>query len=235
MNADVHALAGAYALHALPADETAEFQEHLAECSACQEEVAGLQITLTHLGVAVSEQPPPRVREAVLQAARQTRQVPPETPIQRHAASPRRRRIWLAAAAAVAVLVVGAGAAGLTTVLDNEPASDPIAMVIAAPDAAVTVTPMRGGGQLTVVSSEQLGQAVVLSKELPPTTADRIYQLWLVDPDGKARSADVLINAPGAADLVRGVRPGDQVAITREPAGGSEQPTMAPLAISKAV
>lgn len=234
MNADVHALAGAYALHALPADETAEFQEHLAECSACQEEVAELQITATHLGVAVSEQPPPRVREAVLQAARQTRQLPPETPIQRHAGPSRRRRVWLAAAAAV--VVVGVGAAGLTAVLDNnEPANSPIAMVVAAPDAAVTTTPMRGGGQLTVVSSEQLGQAVVLSKELPPTTADRVYQLWLVDPDGQARSADVLIDAPGAADLVRGVRPGDQVAITREPAGGSEQPTMTPLAISKAV
>jgi anti-sigma-K factor RskA len=59
--------------------------------------------------------------------------------------------------------------------------------------------------------------------------------VWLVDPDGNARSADVLINAPGAADLVRGVEPGDQVAITREPAGGSRQPTMAPLAITEPV
>ena len=234
MNADVHALAGAYALDALPPDEATEFQEHLAECATCQEEVAELQITATHLGVAVSEQPPARVREAVLQAARQTRQLPPVTPIQPHAAPSRRRRIWLAAAAAV-VVVVGAGAAGLTAVLDNEPTNDPIANVVAAPDATSTVTPMRGGGQLTVVSSEQLGQAVVLSEDLPPTAADRVYQLWLVDPDGQARSADVLIDAPGAADLVRGVEPGDQVAITREPAGGSEQPTMTPLAVSKAV
>jgi anti-sigma-K factor RskA len=229
MNADVHALAGAYALHALPPDEEAEFQEHLTQCTSCQEEVAELQITATQLGTAVAEEPPPRVREAVLQAVRQTRQVPPVTPI-RDAEPRRRRRVWLAAAAAA--IVVGAGAAGLTAVLD-EPAKDPIATVIDAPDADSDVAQVRGGGQLTVISSQQLGQAVVLSKNLPPAGADQVYQLWLVDPEGDARSADVLINAPGAADVVQGVEPGDQVAITREPAGGSEQPTMAPLAISE--
>jgi anti-sigma-K factor RskA len=232
MNADVHALAGAYALDALPPDEAAEFQEHLTQCTSCQEEVAELQITATHLGAAVAEEPPPRVREAVLQAVRQTRQVPPVTPI-RHAEPPRRRRPnWLIAAAAA--VVVGLGAAGLTAVLD-EPAADPIATVIDAPDADVAVAQVRGGGHLTVVSSERLGQAVVLSENLPPTETDQVYQLWLVDPDGDARSADVLIDAPGAADLVKEIEPGDQVAITREPAGGSEQPTMAPLAITKPV
>jgi anti-sigma-K factor RskA len=233
MNADVHAFAGAFALDALPPDEASEFQEHLAQCASCQVEVAELQITATHLGVSVAEPPPPRVREAVLQQVRQTRQLPPVTSHRDDTAPPRRaRRYWLAAAAAA--VVVAAGAAGLTTVLD-EPADDPIATVFAAPDANSDFVQVRGGGKLTVVSSEQLGQAVVLSEDLPPTGADQIYQVWLVDPDGNARSADVLINAPGAADLVRGVEPGDQVAITREPAGGSRQPTMAPLAITKPV
>jgi anti-sigma-K factor RskA len=238
MNADVHALAGAFVLNALPAAEAAVFREHLAQCPTCQDEVAELQLTATHLGVAVAERPPPRVREAVLRAAGQTRQVPPTTrpvePIGRHR---RRSRAWLAAAAAA--VVVALGSAGVTAILDDdssEPVSqDPFARVVTAPDADVDIARLRGGGRLTVVASEQVGEAVVISKNLPPVGTDEVYQLWLVDPDGAARSADVLVDAPGAADVVPDVRPGDQVAITREPAGGSRQPTMAPLAVSDPV
>ncbi len=230
MNVDVHALAGAFALNALPSDEAEEFRRHLAECSACQVEVAELQATATHLGLATAEQPPPRVREAVLRTVHQTRQVPP--PVQ--PAESRRwiPRTWLAAAAAA--VVVAAGAIGVVDLVRDNPApQDPITAVVAAPDAETTAARLRGGGQMTVVASEQLGQAVVLSENLPPAGAARVYQLWLVDPDGRARSADVLIGSSSSADVVDGVRPGDSVAITREPAGGSEQPTMTPLAVTK--
>jgi anti-sigma-K factor RskA len=91
---------------------------------------------------------------------------------------------------------------------------------------------------MTVITSQRRHQAVVLNQDLRPIAANRAYQLWLVDPDGNARSARVLISAHAAASagarLVRGVRPGDQIAITREPAGGSQQPSMAPLAITRA-
>lgn len=230
MSVDVHSLAGAFALDALPPDEAADFRRHLAECSACQVEVVELQTTATHLGLAVAEQPPQRVREAVLRAVHQTRQVPP--PAQPTDSRRRIPRSWLAAAAAA--VVVGAGAVGLVDLVRDDPAPrDPIASVVAAPDAESTAARLRGGGRLTVVASEQLGQAVVLSEGLPPVGAARVYQLWLVDSDGQARSADVLIDSAGAADVVSGVQPGDQVAITREPAGGSEQPTMTPLAVTK--
>jgi anti-sigma factor RsiW len=230
MNVDVHALAGAFALDALPPDEAADFQRHLAECSACQVEVAELQATATHLGLATAEHPPPRVREAVLQAVHQTRQVPP--PVQPAESRRRIRRTWLAAAAAV--VVVGAGAVGVVDLVRDNPAQqDPIATVVGAPDAETTAARLRGGGRLTVVASEQLGQAVVLSEDLPPAGAARVYQLWLVDRDGQARSADVLIGSSSSADVVSNVQPGDSVAITREPAGGSEQPTMTPLAVTK--
>ncbi len=39
---DVHALSGAYALDALDDSERAEFERHLAVCSSCRLEVAGL-------------------------------------------------------------------------------------------------------------------------------------------------------------------------------------------------
>jgi anti-sigma-K factor RskA len=233
MDADVHALAGAFVLDALPPREAAEFRTHLAACPACQTEVAELQTTAVQLGVVVAESPPSRVRDAVLNAARHTRQVPPAVPSDDARRSRRIRGSWLAAAAAV--IAVAAGAAALTTVLDDPAEPDPIAAVVAAPDADTATTRLRGGGRLTVVSSERLGEAVVLSENLPPAEADQVYQLWLVDPTGEARPAGVLVDAPGAADLVRDVRPDDQLAITREPAGGSDQPTMRPLAVTESL
>ncbi len=237
MNADVHALAGAYALDALPEEEAAAFTDHLAECAACRQEVAELQATAAQLGVAAAQSPPPGIRDRVLHAAHETRQVPPLSPPTDLAA--RRMRRWrraFVAAAAAAVLV--AGGLGLQQVLDEEAASDPIAAVMTAPDAHATTARVRGGGRLTVVTSHELDQAVVHSDGLPALRQSRVYQLWLVDPDGGARSADVLIaprTSAGQSSLVRGLRPGDAIAITREPAGGSEQPTTTPLAIADSV
>jgi anti-sigma-K factor RskA len=236
MNADVHALAGAYALDALPAEEAAAFSDHLAECSACRQEVAELQATAAQLGMAAAQTPPPAIRDRVLRAAHETRQVPP-VPAPTDLADRRRRRWQRASVAAAAVAALVVGGLGLQQVLDDE-STDPIAAVMTAPDAHATTAPVRGGGRLTVVSSRELDQAVVHSDGLPALRRSRVYQLWLVDPDGAARSADVLIRpgtSPGQSHLVRGLRPGDAIAITREPAGGSEQPTTTPLAIADSV
>lgn len=58
---------------------------------------------------------------------------------------------------------------------------------------------------------------------------------WSTLTEGAARSADILIaprTSAGQSSLVRGLRPGDAIAITREPAGGSERPSTTPLAIA---
>jgi anti-sigma-K factor RskA len=236
MNADVHALAGAYALDALPPQEAAAFTDHLAECSACRQEVAELQATAAQLGMAAAQAPPPGIRDRVLRAAHETRQVPP-VPAPTELADRRRRRWQRASVAAAAVAALVVGGLGLQQVLDDE-STDPIAAVMTAPDAHATTAPLRGGGRLTVVSSQQLDQAVVHSDRLPALRRSRVYQLWLVDPEGAARSADVLIRpdtSAGQSHLVRGLRPGDAIAITSEPAGGSEQPTTTPLAIADRV
>jgi anti-sigma-K factor RskA len=236
MNADVHALAGAYALDALPPEETAAFTYHLAECSACRQEVGELQATAAQLGMAAAQPPPAGVRDRVLRAAHETRQVPP-VPAPTDLAARRTRRWQRASVAAAAVAALVVGGLGLQRALQDEP-PDPIAAVMTAPDAHATTARVRGGGSLTVVSSHDLDQAVVHSDGLPALRRTRVYQLWLVDPDGAARSADVLIRpgtSAGQSHLVRGLRPGDAVAITREPAGGSEQPTTTPLAVADRV
>lgn len=240
MNADVHTLSGAYALDALPPDESRAFTDHLAQCPTCRQEVAELRTTAAQLGLAVTEQPPASLRERVLDTVSQTRQVPPDSARTGDHYRRTTRQRQLAAAAAL-VLVAGGGGLALGQVLD-EPgptaARPSITAVVNAPDARGDTTRLRGGGTMTVISSPRLGRAVVISDNLPPLQAEKIYQLWLVNPDGRVRSADVFIDnaqtAATGAKLVGGVRPGDQIAITREPAGGSDQPTMAPLAVIRA-
>ncbi|MGH3318555.1 MAG: anti-sigma factor, partial [Nocardioidaceae bacterium] len=161
----------------------------------------------------------------------------PPVPAPTDLAARRRRRWQRASVAAAAVAALVLGGLGLQQALQDEP-TDPIAAVMTAPDAHATMARVRGGGRLMVVTSHELEQAVVHSDGLPALRRSRVYQLWLVDPDGAARSADVLISpgaSAGQSHLVRDMRPGDAIAITREPAGGSEQPTTTPLAIADSV
>ncbi|HEY9395441.1 MAG TPA: zf-HC2 domain-containing protein, partial [Nocardioides sp.] len=47
---DIHALSGAYAVDALDDIERARFEEHLAVCADCRDEVASLRDTTWMLG-----------------------------------------------------------------------------------------------------------------------------------------------------------------------------------------
>ena len=49
---ELHTLAGAYALDAVPEADRARFERHLAGCDACAQEIAGLRETTARLGVA---------------------------------------------------------------------------------------------------------------------------------------------------------------------------------------
>lgn len=251
MNADVHTLAGAYALNALPPDEAAAFAEHLADCTPCRLEVAELQATAARLGAAVAEEPPDTLRERVMNVARQTRQLPPLTP--EEAAGPtgtgaaaeapaRRRRpgLWLLSAAAAVLLVLGLGVLALRPVLENITGNDADSHVMAvmhAPDARTSTADVRGGGSITVISSRKMAAAVVMGERLPTLDQNHDYQLWLIDRTGKTRSTGMLIDGsrpqPTGPMMVEGVRPGDHIALTMEQAGGSARPTMPLLAMTK--
>ncbi|MEU9361246.1 anti-sigma factor [Streptomyces sp. NPDC048301] len=128
--ADPHESSAAYVLHALPEEERRAFEEHLAGCEQCQEEVAELRATTALLGRATAEQPPGALRDRVLSSVAATPQEPApqesrsrtEKPGPHAEESPRagtktRRRgpaqtLRLALAASVAVALVCLGLAG---------------------------------------------------------------------------------------------------------------------------
>ena len=242
---ELHLLTGGYALDALPEDERAGLERHLARCPSCAEEVRGLRETAARLAMAPALYPPPEMRERVLTTALSVRQLPPPgrgTPGRAGGRTSLRRlsrpRAGLAAgllalAAAVAFLLV----MQLSTTGQLRQARDAnqaIAAVLAAPDARLESLQATVGGRVTAVVSLSNREAVVTTTDLPRPPGSRIYQLWVMDAAGDARSAGLLaVTSSGSAGpvLAVDVLPGDRLGITVEPAGGTAQPTTTPIVI----
>lgn len=77
MRTDIHTLAGAYALDAVSDIERAEFARHVTGCESCAQELAELRATVARLSDATARTAPPHLKESVLLAISQTRQLAP--------------------------------------------------------------------------------------------------------------------------------------------------------------
>ncbi|MCX3063051.1 anti-sigma factor [Streptomyces beihaiensis] len=240
---DLHALTGVYAVHALHGDERAAFERHLAECDTCRQEVAEFTATTGRLALAATVTTRPAMREQVLERITTVRQVPPgAAPLERVRRGTRRGRglaRW-----ALAVSVAAAASFGGAAVWQYERAqsarheaaqaqrhAEDLAGVLAAPDATSRSVKMAGGAGTLVVSADR-DQAVFVASGMTAPPRGKVYQLWFAD-GGKMRSAGLLDPDRGSqAVLMQGAVDGASgVGITVEPAGGSKQPTSAPLAL----
>jgi len=256
-----HVLTGSYVLDALPEPERKEFERHLPQCSSCDEEVIGLRETAARLATPKALLPPPAMRDRVLAATYRTRQLPPlpgdpatsgpgrdrlvrpfagrlaAARPSRHDRLLRVSRLPLprvaAAVAAAASLAVAAGLAASQAAAHHQPPSastigPAIIRVVTAPDARTESTRATGGGSVTVTVSLHQQEAVVTAAGMPSLSSARVYQVWVITPIG-ARSAGLL---SGTSQLLAsGVRAGDQIGITVEPAGGTAKPTTTPIAV----
>jgi anti-sigma-K factor RskA len=98
-------------------------------------------------------------------------------------------------------------------------------------------------GQETAPSSAAMiywdiqGRRWVVSADLPPAPAGKVYQLWFVTPDSKVSAGLIEPDDRGHGFAVIKVPQGvDNIAaaaITLEPKGGSEQPTLPIFALGK--
>jgi anti-sigma-K factor RskA len=238
---DMHALSGAYALDAIDGPERERFEHHLSRCQACQNEVQGLQETATRFALAVATQPPSRLKATVLAAAARTRQHPPAAAPdpglapQPSVTWPRRLAIPLAAACLVLAIVLGVLLGMARSQLDTARAQQrEIAAVLTAPGARIVSGRTSVGGSATVIVATSLHQLVFTSAGMPSLPESRIYQLWLLGPDGSTTSAGLLTqgaNGTTAPVLAAGLVPGDRVGVTVEPAGGTAKPTTTPIVV----
>jgi anti-sigma-K factor RskA len=237
---DLHLLTGAYAVDALTGDELDEFEKHLERCPPCAEEVSGLQETAARLGLAAAIEPPPWMREQVVDAANRVRQLPPSGTRLLTSGSPRRFRrlrrrlprpiaVTAMAAAIVALAVLQVGTRH--QLQQAQARNQSVASVLAASDARIELSSSAVGGTVTAVVSQHDREAVITAAGMPTPSNAKVYQLWVISPAG-TRSAGLLPGSSAGATspvLADDVQPGDQLAITIEPAGGTKQPTTSPI------
>jgi anti-sigma-K factor RskA len=240
---DLHTLAGAYAMDAVPPSELAAFERHLASCEPCRQEVRGLREATALLAAATAVQPSAEFREATLRAAAQTRQLPPAdavpTPpwraLRRQGRGLRgwRPRLGVALAGAcvlaVAAIVAGISAYGMHSRLDQDQGHDhAVAMVLGAPDAKMMSAPVTTGGTATVVMSHRERALVFTAADLRVLPSSESYELWLMGPAGNKPAGMLSVSGGGKMTspmVVAGLSSGDRVGMTVEPAGGSPHPT----------
>jgi anti-sigma-K factor RskA len=236
------------------------FERHLAGCEPCRREIRGLREAAAALAAAATVRPPAALRDAALRAAAQTRQLPPAltpAPTRWSAARHRERRrlgsrgwelrgrglrgwrsrLAVTVAGALAAVAVAAGVVtyGMQDRLDQAQLRDhAVAAVLSAPDATMMSAAVSTGGTATVVMSHRERALVFTAADLRLLPAARSYELWLLGPAGSRPAG--MVPASSRSEMVgpmvvSGLKAGDSVGLTVEPAGGSPRPTSPPIVL----
>jgi hypothetical protein len=184
---------------------------HLEGCADCRREYVGLIETLGTLSYAApSVSPPDGLRTAILDAAARE-------PRAGSALAPRAaRRGWSWPTWFPRFALVG-GLAGLAVV---------VAVVLIATPAPSRSVPLEGSSGVVLVSDHR---AALVPTGFSPAPPGRTYEMWVLR-NGVAHPAGLFASGASLAAVTVPVDPGDIVAVTREPAGGSPQPTTIPIA-----
>jgi anti-sigma-K factor RskA len=243
MSPDIHTLTGAYAVDALPDDERRAFEDHLAECEACAQEVAELQATASHLGSASVAAPPPGMRDAVMGRIGDVRQeAPVVSNLTDHPRASTARR-WMStllapAAAVMAIAIIGLSAVvvDLSSRLDRvEAGSTQMAEVIAAADAVTLDIETPGDESARLVMSPGRSEAVLLVDGMEAAPADHSFAIWLIDAEGvphPAGSFDVDQDGRATRVVNGGLDTTAAIGVTVEPDGEPlTEPTTDPLMV----
>jgi anti-sigma factor RsiW len=208
--------AAAYALGALEEHEVKPFEEHLAGCAQCREELAAMREAVGSLALAVpSASPPPALRERVMAGVRGEAPAQP-TSSRRRLGAP----AWLRPGIAVGALAAAALALILVLTTGGGSSTRTFAGVAYASGAGASVRVSSNGAQLRV-------------SRLPAPPAGRIYQVWLK----RAAAAPIPTRAlfattTGSVTLPRNLSGVQAVLVTAEPRPfGSRSPTRSPIIV----
>lgn len=249
---EIHALSGAYAIDALDDSERAQFERHLSSCAECTSEVVELRATSALLADDAAVAPPAGLRSRVLAEIASVRPLPPEvgldTAAQPEAAAQRpvsqlagrraarRTPRWSGlAVAAAAVIALGVTVPVVINTLSEDEPSEVLSatdLVIQADDAKSATVELLDGAEATLVRSESLGQAVLITKAMPTAPTGKTYQMWLLTDNGSLASAGLMKPQADQTILLSGdAAHATAAAISVEPEGGSKQPTTKPVAL----
>jgi anti-sigma-K factor RskA len=244
-----HSLVAAYAMDALDAADLRRFERHLARCLECAEEVTDLREVAGRLAAASASRPSAELRARLLARTLMIRQLPPVGPREYlprptlAAAWPERlRRLRSAPVLAVALVLCLAVVAVAVALPDvsaqrglarSRPADAAITAILTAPDAIMISAGVRTAGAATVVMSRSERALVFAADGLPTLTASHCYELWLMGAHEDRPAILLPMPSHGMTGpvIARGLRRGDHLGLTVEPAGGSRRPTSAMILV----
>ncbi|MGZ4400587.1 MAG: anti-sigma factor [Gaiellaceae bacterium] len=226
----IHELTAAYALDALDPEDARLYEEHLAGCERCRQELALLREAAAALGLAAGgPAPPATLRDRIRTAA----------PLAEARRRPRRARgttvaLVTATFAACASVALGGWSLTLTHRLHATRSQlanvQQVAFLMARSDTRHVSLSGRPG-QLLVGQDGQAALVVALDR----APSGRVYQVWvLATLNSRARPAGVLRGGDRpAVVLSQPVWSGTVVMITLERGGGVPAPTGSPLATAQ--
>ncbi len=210
----------AYALGALPESEQREMEEYLAAHPDLRSEVEELSALSNLLAFAPPEQePPPALRRSIMstvEAETGQRDIGGQSLLQR-------LRSYLS----VQMLTLSAAAVALVALLSWN-------VALQMEDRGVQSYRLQGSGPAADVQAEMIemeeDQFVLVAENMPSMPEDQTCQIWVIEngepkPAGTFRPEDGLAAAPVTEPL----QGAEAVAVTVEPAGGSDQPTSDPV------
>jgi anti-sigma-K factor RskA len=220
---DTHDLTAAYALHALDAEEREAYEEHLAQCARCRDELTQLQESAAALAwAAEAPAPPAALRARILEEATAGRENVVPLPL-------RARRMWQAAAAVAACAAVGLGiwAATLHESLGTARAHESALQIVADP-ASHTVALQGSRGMVAV---DRNGVGVLVVDRLSAAPSGKTYEAWVIPRGGAPQRAGTFHGGDGMTmvKLQMPVPKGATVAATVERDGGVDAPTTKPF------
>jgi anti-sigma factor RsiW len=221
----LHDLTAAYALDALDESERRRYEQHLAHCEQCREQLGSLTEAATALSfVAEGPAPPPHLRARILEQARAER--PNVVPLRPRWAIPAAITTVAAVAAAIALAV---WASSLSNKVDSLQAQrdqqERVAAVLASPGARTL--PFGKNGRLVVTRA---GDAALVFTQLAPARHGMTYEAWVAQ-NGRPKPAGTFEASENVTAVVLGkpVPRGASVLVTQERAPGTEKPEHQPI------
>lgn len=212
----------AYSLGALEPAEVEVLEVHLSTCEQCREYLSWLDPAIGMLPASVEQRRPPRALKKALMA-----EVRDDVRAASRAEGRAKRSgrgfwgaLWRPATAVAAGLVLVAGAIGGYS-LRGDSQDEPESVMIAAAE---------GSGKVPVDATLEVAgdRGTLHVDELPTLASNSVYQAW-IQRDGVMEPSTVfVIKRDGTAEVaIEGsLEEASGVFITREPRGGSEEPTL---------
>ncbi len=232
----------AFVLGALDGEEAEAISAHLATCASCQIERDRLEETLGLIGMTAEPLAAPTgLRGRILSQLDAAEPEPVPTPLELPPRTSLITRLSRYGLAAAAVLVVGALAWGILMQRDLNSTQDSLNLAqqrqgISAELLAnvVQTIPMVADSSPnaygTLYIGAQTNRALLVVEQLPPTPADKMYQVWLNSGSGRVSAGLFTVDHSGSAMVMiaapEPLTSYQTLGITSEPAPhGSSSPT----------